>query len=214
MGMSGVGRDGKDAGGRERRRSGWPPGPSRVSPRPHRLSPPGSRRQCRLDLGNGHGGGRHRDAPGGRPRPRPVPTRVRGQDPRGPGLAWPGTRRSSAASLRAGPSPLRQSDSPPTTRPRWPPHARGLVYGCDCSRTTIAAQSGMAWWKGRASLSGHLPRPRAGSRTRRGRAHPAAGGQEAFDDLRLGPAAPAAARSSAGICSPATGTATGPISSR
>jgi glutamyl-Q tRNA(Asp) synthetase len=106
-------------------------------------------------------------------------------------LAWLGfvPDQESAGSLRGGPSPWRQSDcdhiyAAAIRRLR----AAGLVYGCDCSRSTIARQLGDGLvegeelrYPGTCRDRGLEPGPGVGLRVR---LDPT---DECFDDLRLGP---------------------------
>ena len=67
-------------------------------------------------------------------------------------LAWLGfvPDPESASSLRAGPSPYRQSDSLPVYDAALGRLAKqGLVYGCTCSRSTIAKELGDGFTEGR-----------------------------------------------------------------
>ena len=105
-------------------------------------------------------------------------------------LAWLGLEPEgrSAASLRAPPSPFRQSDSTAAYEAALTSlTTRGLVYGCDCSRSTIARQLGDGVVEGQelrypgTCRARRLPAgPGVGLRVR------LADGQEHFDDLRLG----------------------------
>jgi glutamyl-tRNA synthetase/glutamyl-Q tRNA(Asp) synthetase len=106
-------------------------------------------------------------------------------------LAWLGLEPEgrSLATLRAGPSPFRQSDSTAAYEAALASlTARGLVYGCDCSRSTIARQLGDGLvegqelkYPGACRDRGLTPGAGVGLRVR------LADGQEQFDDLRLGP---------------------------
>ena len=106
-------------------------------------------------------------------------------------LSWLGfvPDQESAGSLRAGPSPWRQSDCDDVyAAVVHRLHEAGLVYGCDCSRSTIARQLGDGLvegeelrYPGTCRDRGLEPGPGVGLRVR---LDPA---EEPFDDLRLGP---------------------------
>jgi glutamyl-tRNA synthetase/glutamyl-Q tRNA(Asp) synthetase len=106
-------------------------------------------------------------------------------------LAWLGfaPTAESIASLRAGPSPFRQSDSNDayeTALARL--NADGLVYGCDCSRSRIARELGDGLaegqelgYPGTCRERGLRPGPGVGARV----CLPDA--EYTFEDLALGP---------------------------
>lgn len=106
-------------------------------------------------------------------------------------LAWLGLipEPESLASLLAGPSPWRQSDCTAVYEAALERLARaGLVYGCDCSRSTIAAQAGDGAaegaelrYPGTCRNRGLASGPGVGARIRLPET------EEAFDDLQLGP---------------------------
>lgn len=106
-------------------------------------------------------------------------------------LAWLGfmPEPESAMSLRRAPSPFRQSDCGAIYEAALARLAHaGLVYGCDCSRSAIAAQAGDA------AADGVEPRYAGTCRDRRLPLEPGLGIRvrlpdttETFDDLRLGP---------------------------
>lgn len=106
-------------------------------------------------------------------------------------LAWLGLvpDPESLGSLLAGsPSPWRQSDCTAVYEAALDRLARaGLVYGCDCSRSAIAAQAGDGAegseyrYPGTCRDRGLRPGPGVGTRIRLPET------EEAFDDLRLGP---------------------------
>ena len=95
----------------------------------------------------------------------------------------------TTAELRAGSSALRQSDSGPAYSAALERlSAAGLVYACDCSRTTFTAWSrehGSSWsgpgCPGDCRAHGLTPGHGVGLRVALG------GGLEAFDDLLMGP---------------------------
>jgi glutamyl-tRNA synthetase/glutamyl-Q tRNA(Asp) synthetase len=95
----------------------------------------------------------------------------------------------SLGSLRAGRSPWRQSDSTAVYEAALDRLTRaGLVYGCDCSRSTIAAQAGDGVaegtelrYPGTCRERGLAPGPGVGVRIRLPET------EEAWNDLRLGP---------------------------
>lgn len=108
-------------------------------------------------------------------------------------LAWLGftPEPESAASLCHTPSPFRQSDCGAVYEAALARLAHaGLVYGCDCSRSAIAAQAGDA------AAEGVEPRYTGTCRDRGLPLGPGVGARirlpdtaETFDDLRLGPQA-------------------------
>jgi glutamyl-tRNA synthetase/glutamyl-Q tRNA(Asp) synthetase len=104
-------------------------------------------------------------------------------------LAWLGLvpEPESVTSLRLGRSPWRQSDSTAVYEAALDRLARaGLVYGCDCSRSTIAAQAGdeaegvERRYPGTCRDRGLSIAPGIGIRIRLPET------EEVFDDLRLG----------------------------
>lgn len=104
--------------------------------------------------------------------------------------------RPPISELRAGASAYRQSDDDRPYRETIERlRAAGLVYACDCSRATVAA------WALAGGLPSGGPGCPSGCRHRRVRERAGTGlrvalgpGDEAFDDLLLGPRADAAAR--------------------
>lgn len=106
-------------------------------------------------------------------------------------LAWLGfvPTIESLASLRAGPSPFRQSDSNVAYEAALARlDADGLVYGCDCSRSSIARELGDGLvegqelrYPGTCRERGLRPGPGIGARVR------LPDGEYTFQDLALGP---------------------------
>ncbi len=106
-------------------------------------------------------------------------------------LEWLGFEpdRPAIAELRSGPSDLRQSDRAEVYAAAVELlRQRGLVYPCDCTRSTFAAwaRDHQQPWSGPGCPGGCAERrvadrPEVGLRVRLG------GGSETFDDLRLGP---------------------------
>ncbi len=105
-------------------------------------------------------------------------------------LAWLGFEPAaeSLRSLRAGPSPFRQSDSIAEYEAALDSlHTQGLVYGCNCSRSDIArelgdglVEGGELRYPGTCRDRGLVPGPGIGARIR------LPDGPVSFDDLALG----------------------------
>ena len=105
-------------------------------------------------------------------------------------LAWLGYQpaKESLDSLRAGPSPFRQSDSNAAYQQALDDlAARGLVYGCSCSRSDIARELGDGLIEGELRYPGTCrdrglpPGPGLGARVSMPE------GEFTFEDLALGP---------------------------
>lgn len=113
-------------------------------------------------------------------------------------LDWLGLRPDlgTTAELRSGPSPYRQSDGAAAYAAALERlRAAGLVYACDCSRTTFATWAAAAGrrWFGPGCPGGCRARdldggPGTGIRVALG------AGQESMDDLLLGPVSGAPSR--------------------